>query len=94
MQRDDIVRFIESIKDPEKFLEYCKKYHEYESRDIAYVVSRSIISKDPNNISFKLAGAKIIIVTWNAARFQRLPREVKANLENDTSSSYNKKESS
>jgi len=92
VQRDDVTKFIRAVKYPEKFLEYCKKFHEYEPRDIAYVVSRSIVSRDPNNMSFKLAGAKIIIISWNAAKFLRLSREVKAGLENDILDAYEKSE--
>jgi hypothetical protein len=90
MGRNEVIEYIKSIKNPEKFLEYCKKFHEEELRDIAYVVSRNIISRDPSNISFILAGAKIIIITWNAVRFQRLPKEVRDNLENDILEAYMK----
>ena len=72
MRRNEVIEYIKSIKDSQKFLEYCKKYHEEEPRYIAYVVSRNVISRDPNNISFILAGAKVVIITWNAVRFQRL----------------------
>jgi len=90
MKRDEVIEYIESIKNPEKFLEYCKKFHEGEQRDIAYVVSRNVVSRDPSNISFILAGAKVIIITWNAVRFQRLPKEVRDNLENDILEAYMK----
>jgi hypothetical protein len=90
MGRNEVIEYIKSIKNPEKFLEYCKKFHEEELRDIAYVVSRNVISRDPSNISFILAGAKIIIITWNAVRFQRLPKEVRDNLENDITEAYTK----
>ena len=90
MKRNEVIEYIKSIKDPEKFLEYCKKFHEEEPRDIAYVVSRNVVSRDPSNISFILAGAKIIIITWNAVRFQRLSKEVRDNLENDILEAYTK----
>ena len=90
MKKGKVDKYIESIKDPRKFLEYCKKFHEEEPRDIAYVVSRDIISKDPSNINFVLASAVIIITTWNTARFQRLPREVKVKLKNDIIDAYMK----
>jgi len=90
MKRNEVIEYIESIKGPEKFLEYCKKFHEEEPRDIAYVVSRNVVSRDPSNISFILAGAKVIIITWNAVRFQRLPKEVRDNLENDITEAYMK----
>jgi len=90
MKRNEVIEYIESIKNPEKFLEYCKKFHEEEPRDIAYVVSRNVVSRDPSNISFILAGAKVIIITWNAVRFQRSPKEVRDNLENDILEAYTK----
>jgi len=90
MRRNEVIEYIESIKAPQKFLEYCKKFHEEEPRDIAYVVSRNAVSIDPSNISFILAGGKIIIITWNAVRFQRLPKEVRDNLENDILEAYMK----
>jgi hypothetical protein len=88
MKRNEVIEYIESIKDPEKFLEYCKKFHEEELRDIAYVVSRNVVSRDPGNISFILAGAKVIIITWNVVRFQRLPKEVRDSLEKDILEAY------
>jgi len=90
MKREEVIEYIESIKNPEKFLEYCKKFHEEEPRDIAYVVSRNVISRDPGNISFILAGAKVIIITWNMVRFQRLPKEVRDNLGKDILEAYMK----
>lgn len=90
MEKNEVVEYIESVKDPVKFVEYCRKYHEEEPRDIAYVVSSSIASRDPNNISFILVGAKLIIVTWNVAGFQRLPWRVRIDLENDILNAYSK----
>jgi hypothetical protein len=90
MKRSEVAEYIRSIKDPEKLLNYCRRFHEEEPRDVAYVVSRNIVSRDPNNVSFILAGAKIIIITWNAIRFQRLPKGVRANLENDILEAYTK----
>jgi hypothetical protein len=90
MRRSEVIKYINDIKDPKKFIEYCKKFHEKEQRDIAYVVSRNVISKDPSNINFILAGAKLIIITWNAIRFQRLPKGVRDNLENDILEAYMK----
>ena len=88
MKRGDVIKFIRNVKNPEKFLQYCKRYHELDFRDIAYVVSRSVVSRDPDNINFVLAGAKNMIVTWNIAGYQRLPRRDKINLENDILRAY------
>jgi len=43
-RRKEVAEYIESIKDPTKFLEYCRRYHEGERRDIAYVISMNIVS--------------------------------------------------
>lgn len=90
MQKTDMIGYIEDVKNPSKLLEYCKKFHELEPRDIAYVVSNHIISKDPDSTSFVLVGAKLIIITWNAARFQRLRREIKPKLESDILEAHSK----
>jgi hypothetical protein len=87
-EADEIAKYIESLKDPEKFLEYCKKYHEGEPRDIAYVVARNIVDRGQLNDSFVLAAAKIIIITWNIAGFQRLLHEDKLKLDNEILESF------
>jgi len=81
MKKEEVKEFIESIKEPEKFLEYCGKLHETEQddpRDIAYIVS-VYLAKHPD-IYFKLAGAWLIVMTWNVVRFRSLKREDKAKL--------------
>jgi hypothetical protein len=30
MRRNEVIKYINDIKDPKKFLEYCKKFHEKE----------------------------------------------------------------
>jgi hypothetical protein len=82
----EVIEYIKSIKDPQKFLAYCKKYHEIEPRDIAYIVSASTVSKDPENISFMLAGAEIIIITWNIIGGRR--RLNRKRLEEDIVNAY------
>jgi hypothetical protein len=88
MKKDEVVEYINTIRDPQKFLAYCNKFHESEPRDIAYVVSASIVSKDPDNINFILAGSRIIIMTWNIVIYQKLPRDVKLRLEKDILDAY------
>jgi hypothetical protein len=85
---DKIAKYVESLKDPEKFLEYCKKFHDEEPRDIAYVVARNIVSRGQLKDSFVLAAAKIIIITWNAAGFQKLSHEDKLKLDNEILESF------
>jgi hypothetical protein len=82
----EVIEYIKNIKDPQKFLAYCKKYHEIEPRDIAYIVSASIVSKDPDNINFMLAGAEIIIMTWNIIGGRR--RLNRRRLEEDIVDAY------
>jgi len=85
---NEIIKYVESLKDPEIFLQYCKKFHEEEPRDIAYVVARDIVSKGQLKDSFVLAAAKIIIITWNIVGFQRLPHEDKLKLDNEILESF------
>jgi len=92
MQKDEVVEFIEGIKDPERLLEHCKKFHEKEPRDIAYVVSRNIISSHPNDANFILAGAKVIIISWNTARSLRLKSTDKEKLEDHILTAYKSSE--
>jgi hypothetical protein len=80
--------FIEQIKNPEELIEGCRKFHEIEPRDIAYIVPNEFVLKNPNNPYYILAGIKIIIITWNAVRFQRLNKELKGKLESEILSSY------
>jgi hypothetical protein len=87
-ETDEIAKYVESLKDTEKFLEYCKKFHEEEPRDTAYVVARNIVSKGQLKDSFVLAAAKIIIITWNAAGFQKLSHEDKLKLDNEILESF------
>jgi len=92
MKKDDVINFIENIKDSRNFLEYCKKFHENDPRDIAYVVSSNIVSRNPSNINFIFVGCEIIIITWNIARLQGLKSKVKINLENDILEAYKSSE--
>jgi len=90
MKKSEVIEYIESIKHPGKLLEYCKKYHEVEQRDVPYVLSNSTVSRDPTNISFILAGAKLIIITWNVQHFKGYQGVLrKASLENDIVQAYN-----
>ncbi|MEM2777060.1 MAG: hypothetical protein QXU83_07340 [Candidatus Bathyarchaeia archaeon] len=87
MSKEAIADFMKAIKDPAMFLKYCKKYHEEDPRDIAYIIIRNIIFKDPENLSYILAASKLII-TWNTARHQRLPYEIRKSLEDDIIKAY------
>ena len=82
--------FIENIKEPSRFLECCKKFHELELRDIAYVVSWSLVARNPDDQSFVLASAKLIIITWNIVQFQKLKTDIKLKLEDDILDAYNR----
>ena len=88
VSRAEVEEFINSIKEPEVLLRYCRKYHEQEPRDIAYVISRYIVIKGKSTPVFTLAGCKLIVITWNAARYQRLGKEVKRRLSSDIAKAY------
>ena len=90
VKKCEVEEFLGHLRNPQTLIAGCRRYHETEPRDIAYVVSRDIIMRKPFDKNFILAGAKMIIITWNAVRFQRLPRKVKDGLEKDILTAYGK----
>ncbi len=85
---NDVKAFIQRIKNPDELIEGCRKFHEMEPRDIAYVVSNALVSKNPSDRYYILAGAKIFLLTWNAVYYQRLEEEVKQKLESEILDAY------
>jgi hypothetical protein len=88
--REEVGAFVRKIKSPLAFIENCKKYHEEERRDIAYVIAWEVVHRKPQNIHHILAGSKLMIITWNAVGFGRLPKRVKQGLESEIIDSYNR----
>ena len=88
MRKEDLMIFIEKLKNPEVVLEYCRVFHEFEPRDLAYIVSRYIVEQRPYDDYFVLAGAKMIILSWNAAMFLKLSREDKRRFDEDILEAY------
>lgn len=66
INRGDVETFLTKIKSPLNFMKGCKKFHEEDPRDIAYVISWETIRRRPKDLRFILAGAKLMIITWNA----------------------------
>lgn len=84
---EDVRNFIEEIKCPERFLEYCKKFHEKERREVGYLASMKMLG-DGGNENHVLIASTLLIITWNAARFIRLKKEIKERLEDEIAGAY------
>lgn len=87
---DDVRQFVSEMKNPEKLLRGCRKYHELEPRDILYVAAREVMLKKPASELHLLAGVKILLLTWNAVYFQRLPASIKESIEKDILEAHQK----
>jgi hypothetical protein len=83
-----IPQSVENLRDPEKFLEYCKEFHRIEPRDMAYLAAWSIASRDPSDIKCILAGSIAILLSWNIMMLRRLPYEERAKLGKDILDAY------
>lgn len=57
----DVRRFAYEIRDPNKLLRGCEKFHEMEPRDIVYLVARKLILENPNSEYNILAGIEILL---------------------------------
>ncbi|MCK4352664.1 hypothetical protein KAW65_04575 [candidate division WOR-3 bacterium] len=89
MKKEKINEILQDIRDPDRLLEACKRYHnEVEKRGIAYAVSKYIISKEPSNYNYILASIKLILITWNAVRFQRLKKRVQIKIDDNILGAY------
>lgn len=86
----EVKEYIERIKDPQTILEGCRKFHEKEPRDTAYVVSRDIILKGPHKENFIIEGSRLIKVTWDSLRFFKRPGKIRERLGEDILSAYRK----
>jgi exonuclease I len=83
-----IPQFAESLRDPEKFLKYCKEFHEIEPRNMAYAAAWGIISRDPDDIGCIRVGSITILSSWNAMNIMRRPYEERAGLDKDVLNAY------
>jgi len=84
----EVKEYIERIKDPQIILKGCRKFHEEEPRDTAYVVSLDIIRKAPHKENFVVEGSRLIKVTWDAIRFFKRKKEIRDHLSEDILSAY------
>lgn len=84
----DVRRFVAEMKNPDKLLRGCEKFHEMEPRDIIYLVARKLILENPNSEYNILAGIEVLLLTWNAVYLQRQPESVKRSLESDILEAY------
>jgi hypothetical protein len=84
----EVKQFVEDLKKPEKLLEGCRRFHEIEPRDIAYVVCSKLVSQDPRNTAYVLGGTRVFLQVWNAVYIQKLPQSLKRSMEDDITSAY------
>jgi len=85
---NEIRKFVSELKNPDKLLRGCEKFHEMEPRDIIYIVARKMILENPDSEYHILAGIEVLLLTWNAVYLQRQPEKVRRSLENDVLKAY------
>lgn len=85
---NDALQFIEQIKQPAKLLEGCKRFHDEEPRDIAYVVCSKLVSNAKADMSHILAGLRLFLQVWNAVYIQHLARSKKQAMEGNLADAY------
>lgn len=79
------------MQKPNILLQGCKKFHNMESRDIAYVVASYLLKKCPRGGNCNiLAGVKMLLLTWNNVYIQREPEEVKRKMDKEILQGYRK----
>jgi hypothetical protein len=88
LEVNSIRKFVLEMKNPDKLLRGCEKFHEIEPRDIIYLVARKIILENPSSEYHILAGVEVLLLTWNAVYLQRQPEKVRRKLENDILEAY------
>lgn len=84
----EVKQFVEELKETRKLLEGCRRFHEIEPRDIAYVVCSKLVSQDPQNTAYVLSGTRVFLQVWNAVYIQKLPQSLKQSMEDDIRSAY------
>jgi hypothetical protein len=84
----EVKQFVEELKKPKKLLNGCRRFHEIEPRDIAYVVCSKLVSQDPKNTAYVLSGIRVLLQVWNAVYIQRLPQDLKQSMEDDIRNAY------
>ena len=90
LEVNSIRKFVLEMKNPDKLLRGCEKFHEIEPRDIIYLVARKIILENPSSEYHILAGVEVLLLTWNAVYLQRQTEKVRRKLENDILEAYGK----
>jgi hypothetical protein len=86
----EVQEYVEKIKDPLVFLRGCQRFHEIERRDVVYQSSRTVVSKNPGNENYVLAGARPFLEIWNRVYLLRRPREIRERLGDDILEAFEK----
>lgn len=84
----EVEQFVEELKKAEKLLNGCRRFHEIEPRDVAYVVCSKLVSQNPKSTAYVLSGIRVFLQVWNAVYIQRLPQDLKQSMEDDIRNAY------
>jgi len=85
---NDVLQFIEQIKQPVKLLEGCRRFHDEEPRDIAYIICSKLVSNAQVDMSHILAGLRLFLQVWNVAHIQHLAKSEKQAMEGNLVDAY------
>ena len=84
--KDEVKKFVFELRNPEKLIRGCEKYHQIEPRDIVYIVAeKMILGKSEYHT---MAGIEVLLKNWNAFYLQNQPEKVRQSLENDILRAY------
>lgn len=75
MNKEDVKDFLNKIN-PSLLIMGCKKFMKKNREDIAYMVSWKLMHSSDKKLHYMLAGAKIVMVTWNAGVFNDCQRRL------------------
>lgn len=71
----------------EWLLEWCKKYHEIETRNLFYLISQKTISENPSDVNI-LDGVKIVLLSWNWGSYYQKRKEKLETINQDILNAY------
>lgn len=80
--------FLRRMENPDYLVEGCRRFHEIEPRDVAYIVCSRVISESPHNVSYIVAGGSAFLQIWNAVYLRYKPRNVRLSLEDNIVEAY------
>jgi len=79
LDKNEFLEFLDRVKNPQNFLQDCKRYHEFEKWDIVYVIANKLLQEDKR--FHKLAAADIVLMVWNMPWYHKASPEMKKSLD-------------